>query len=151
LISFTIPGDPKPQQRPRFFRRGNFVGTYDPKESTDFKSKAAFFAKQSGITLLDGPISLEIDVFVKRPKNRCGKKFPPLRIPCSSRPDCDNFAKGVMDALNGIAWHDDGQIQDLRVRKFYHEIGGSPRTEVSIFLPSEIVTKTQQFVHKKDT
>jgi Holliday junction resolvase RusA-like endonuclease len=31
--------------------------------------------------------------------------------------DIDNLAGGVMDALNGIAWCDDEQIIDLRVRK----------------------------------
>lgn len=31
--------------------------------------------------------------------------------------DVDNLAGGVMDALNGIAWHDDEQVIDLVVRK----------------------------------
>jgi len=33
------------------------------------------------------------------------------------RPDGDNIAKTVKDALNGIAYHDDGQVSDLIVRK----------------------------------
>ena len=33
------------------------------------------------------------------------------------RPDGDNIAKTVKDALNGIAYHDDGQVSDLVVRK----------------------------------
>lgn len=32
-------------------------------------------------------------------------------------PDCDNLAKGVCDALNGLAWRDDRLITDLRVKK----------------------------------
>lgn len=31
--------------------------------------------------------------------------------------DVDNLAGGVMDALNGIAWHDDEQVIDLVARK----------------------------------
>jgi Holliday junction resolvase RusA-like endonuclease len=33
------------------------------------------------------------------------------------KPDADNIAKIVMDALNGVAWHDDAQIADLTVTK----------------------------------
>lgn len=32
--------------------------------------------------------------------------------PCA---DLDNLAKEVMDGLNGVAWHDDRQVVDLRV------------------------------------
>lgn len=31
--------------------------------------------------------------------------------------DADNIGKAVLDALNGIAWADDDQVTDLRVRK----------------------------------
>jgi Holliday junction resolvase RusA-like endonuclease len=132
VYKFSVPGNPQAQGRPRFFRRGNIVGTYDPQDSKDYKSRVAFFATESGLKQLEGPVSVSIDVYLKRPKNRCHKKFATGHIPCFSRPDCDNFAKGIFDALNGIAWKDDGQVQELQVRKWYHAIGGSPRTDVSM-------------------
>lgn len=49
-----------------------------------------------------------IDVHVKRPKAKCRKIDFYGLLPCFKRPDVDNFAKSVMDALTGIAWGDDG-------------------------------------------
>ena len=45
------------------------------------------------------------------------------------KPDLDNVAKLICDALNGLAWHDDNAIVDMQVRKFYST---QPRVEVII-------------------
>lgn len=45
------------------------------------------------------------------------------------RPDVDNYAKGVKDALNGIMYKDDSQITKLTVRKYYAE---QPKVVVKI-------------------
>ena len=37
------------------------------------------------------------------------------------KPDADNIAKIILDALNGTAYHDDAQIVQLSVRKQYAE------------------------------
>jgi len=37
MIDFFVYGNPVAQGRPRFARRGNFVATYDPKESKSWK------------------------------------------------------------------------------------------------------------------
>ena len=37
----------------------------------------------------------------------------------TTKPDVDNYAKGVKDACNGILWRDDSQVVELFVRKFY--------------------------------
>ena len=41
----------------------------------------------------------------------------------------DNVAKAVLDAINGVAWHDDSQVAELIVRKSY---GTAVATEVTI-------------------
>jgi Holliday junction resolvase RusA-like endonuclease len=43
--------------------------------------------------------------------------------------DVDNLAKGVLDALNGVAFADDSQIVELHVTKSYGDVG---RTEVKL-------------------
>jgi len=37
------------------------------------------------------------------------------------KPDCDNIAKIICDALNGIVYHDDSQVVDLEIRKYYSD------------------------------
>lgn len=61
----------------------------------------------------DGPISVilnitdtDVDVFIseRRPPNSKGM-----------RGDADNYAKTILDGLNGVAWKDDKQIKHLTV------------------------------------
>ena len=49
--------------------------------------------------------------------------------PVIKKPDFDNIAKIICDALNEIAFKDDSQVYDCRVEKFYSE---KPRTVVTI-------------------
>jgi hypothetical protein len=44
------------------------------------------------------------------------------------KPDWDNAAKLVCDALNGIAWRDDAHVADARVLKFWAPPGVAPCT-----------------------
>lgn len=37
------------------------------------------------------------------------------------KPDCDNIAKIILDALNKIAYKDDSQVIELSVKKLYSE------------------------------
>lgn len=129
---FTILGEPVPQGRPRFFRRGRFIGTYDPQKSQDFKQKVALFAKTAGVTLSDKAIKIRLDFWLPRPKSLYRKSDPEFGMFCSKRPDIDNLIKAVLDGLNGIAFKDDGQVCELQARKFYHSKGGMPATEISI-------------------
>ena len=39
-------------------------------------------------------------------------------LPCK-KPDIDNIAKAVLDALNGVAYGDDNQVTALEVSKHY--------------------------------
>jgi Holliday junction resolvase RusA-like endonuclease len=41
-----------------------------------------------------------------------------------ARPDYDNIAKIVSDALNGIAWFDDGQVARAFVWKLFADVPG---------------------------
>ena len=52
------------------------------------------------------------------------RKIRPMK-----KPDFDNFGKIVCDSLNDIAYHDDAQIVDAQVRKFFSD---DPRVVVTI-------------------
>lgn len=66
------------------------------------------------------------------PKSTSKKKRKEMlehRLRPTVKPDLDNVAKLIYDALNGVAWYDDNAIVDARVQKFYSD---EPRVEVSI-------------------
>lgn len=63
-------------------------------------------------------------VFTVPAKWPVAKKKLALRneIAPEMKPDCDNVAKAILDALNGIAYKDDSQVTELIVKKrFGHE------------------------------
>ena len=47
----------------------------------------------------------------------------------TKKPDADNCAKSVLDALNKIAFDDDSQIVELHVNKYYSE---NPRVTITL-------------------
>ena len=63
----------------------------------------------------DMPVAVRIDVFGKTPKSY-PKSAPPQ--PNTFKPDADNIAKLVLDALNGVAYDDDSQVVELTVKKW---------------------------------
>ena len=52
--------------------------------------------------------------------------------PDTSTPDVDNIAKLVLDGLNGIAWADDAQVDQIRVIKEQRRRGAQERTLVRV-------------------
>ena len=111
---YIILGDPRPQGRPRFFKRGNFVGAYDPKESRDCKQTlAAQLAAQDPVFIEQGkPVSLDIEFVFSRPKSLPKKVEDHVK-----KPDLDNLVKAFTDSAKGILWHDDSQVVQMTVRK----------------------------------
>ena len=65
----------------------------------------------------------------QRPKSHLRKSGVKPDAPSIPRPDVDNAAKAVLDALNGVAWEDDSQVERLGVEKSY---GQEARTTVRI-------------------
>ena len=50
----------------------------------------------------------------------------------TAKPDADNIAKLVLDALNGVAWADDTQVTDLTVQKMGRTRHMPEQTTVSV-------------------
>lgn len=122
---FVVPGPPVPKARPRVTRFGH---TYTPQKTVDQENKIreAFLLMKWEST--DEPLTLRIRAFMPIPTT-LSKSKRKLIFWHSKRPDADNIAKLVMDALNGLAYKDDGQIASLKIEKFYSE---NPRTEIEI-------------------
>ena len=129
-IDLLIPGEPVGQIRPRFSamlingKIQTHVTRSQPEQEGYFKQMVL---KQlpNDFEIYKGPVIIEIDCRMKRPKShyRIGKnknlikKSAPL-FPLKT-PDWDNIGKFVCDCLNEIIWKDDKQIISGKVEKFY--------------------------------
>ena len=124
MIEFVIYGSPVPQGRPKFYRRGNHVGVYDPAKSKDWKSEVRWQAIEQKAKIHDGPLSLSLRFVLPRPKS-----LPKKVEHHTKRPDVDNLVKGTLDALKGLCYIDDAQVVILVASKHY---GETPCVEVKI-------------------
>ena len=134
-ISFTVQTKPVPQARPRFFVRNKgpqqFVGAYDPKQCKTFKEVIAWHAKlKAKETGLREPTTAPIAIVLIFGMGRNGKGAPacPAGRYHTKRPDIDNLAKAVKDALKGIVYADDSQIVEAHLYKQY----GGPEIKIEI-------------------
>ena len=69
------------------------------------------------------PIFMKLEFFFAIPKSwsKAKKESAKWHV---FKPDSDNLAKGIKDALNGIAYVDDAQVCFLQVRKQYAQTNG---------------------------
>jgi len=114
---------------------GKHARAYDPSENRQAKQNIAWWATQAMTkarikALLDGPIAMTCTFYLRKPKSRIRKNSTPYPYP-DTKPDLDNLAKTVLDALNGVVYRDDAQICALTLRKRYTTTFG-PMTEIKI-------------------
>lgn len=125
-VEFTVPGIPVAKQRPKFSRQGAFVRSYTPDKTVNYESLVKIsYTEKNGETKLSGALRAEIRAFFPIPKSVSKKKHEQMasgKIRHDKKPDADNCAKSILDALNKIAFDDDGQIAELYVYKYYSEV-----------------------------
>jgi Holliday junction resolvase RusA-like endonuclease len=126
---YCIDIPPKPQGRPRFARAGKFVRTYDPPESRAYKDAVRDAIKLQCPTYYpDQAIYVSIWFHMPRPKRL---RLRP-NIPHIKRPDVDNLAKAILDALTGVLWRDDAQICRLHIDKRYTDDDYNPGIDIEV-------------------
>lgn len=123
---FKIPGKVQAKQRPRFNVKNGRV--YTPEQTLNYESYVKWcysdYARQFQWDRLEGALRVEIEVFVGVPKSDSKKKREEKLngiIRPTIKPDADNIAKTMLDALNGIAYIDDKCVVECEVKKFYGE------------------------------
>lgn len=131
-LRIFIPGEPCAQGRPRFSTAGGFVRAYDPAKSRNYKAYvkavcAAEAKKQGWLFNTDLPLEVEIIAGLSIPSSK-SKKFKQAAAEGvekpTKKPDVDNIAKTVTDALSGVIYKDDKQIVNLTVAKIYSKRPG---------------------------
>ena len=109
LVKFSVPFCAG-KQRPRFTKSHAYKSG---DEVLREQAIALAFEEAGGVAAPKGvPVSVRITAR-KSSSKRAGEPFV-------MKPDADNIAKLVLDALNGKAWHDDSQIVSLDVVKEHH-------------------------------
>ena len=128
MIAFHVPGPPCGKQRARVLKTGR---SYTPAKTKAYEAHVRGSAKAEGATPekpLEGPLEVRIAARLPVPKSwskaKREKALSGTLMPVS-KPDADNIAKAVTDALNGLLWVDDSQIVSLLVSKTYSAVPGA--------------------------
>lgn len=122
IRTYEYLGIPKAQGRPRAARMGKFVRVYEAKEDTANKSNIRAQIVNQNPEYHDGtPVSVTILTYFPRPKSHYRKVGLSATAPKkhTQKPDAENVAKAVLDALTGVCWRDDAQVCSLTVSKVW--------------------------------
>lgn len=114
-ITFHYEGKVRGQGRPRFTKNGH---AYQDKKDAEYKQEIikAYRKTAGDYSFGDSPVSVTVAVYRALPKTRA--KSLKLEPDCF-KPDVDNIAKAVLDALvNCCAIRDDRQVVKMVVRKY---------------------------------
>lgn len=125
---FMIPGDPTGKGRPRFTRSGH---AYTPEKTASYEQavRKAYRAEFPDAEPIPAgvPVAVKIMAGYSIPKSTSKVKAERMlagEIRPTKKPDADNVAKAICDALNGLAYHDDSQVALLCVSKIYTDNPG---------------------------
>jgi Holliday junction resolvase RusA-like endonuclease len=126
---FTIHVEGKPAGKGRA-RFGN-GRAFTPKDTVLAENDIRAAWKSAGAPRLEGPIAVEIQMNVTRPKahftsrgllSKLGER---MGLPWNRKPDIDNAIKLIFDALNTRAWADDVQIVDVHAYREWADVPGT--------------------------
>ena len=122
IYEFEIPGKITGKGRPRV--NTTTAIAYTPAKTKEYEElvKQYFIIKYRRINPLEGRIKINITAYFSVPKNTSKKQEENMlnnTISPTKKPDIDNIAKIILDALNKLAFKDDNQITKLEIEKKY--------------------------------
>lgn len=115
-FAFEVTGKIPRKERARF----GAGRTYTPRQTAHAEEWVRLSAMQAGVALIEGPVALDLTALVAVPASWSKRKRATALAGgawCARKPDLDNVAKLVGDALNGIAWADDSQIARITAER----------------------------------
>ncbi|OMD69177.1 hypothetical protein BSK48_17015 [Paenibacillus odorifer] len=136
MIKFTVYGAPVAQGRARATTATGFVKMYDPAKSKHYKDYVRLASREYAPSQpLQGALGLEVIAYrpltsVIRKSLKKAAAAEKGEILPTTKPDADNYLKGITDALKNIMWIDDSQVVEATVKKRY---SAKPRIEISIW------------------
>jgi Holliday junction resolvase RusA-like endonuclease len=134
-LKFTVIGHPQGKGRPIFSTWGGRVSARTPEKTVAYENdiKAMYRRAHPNRGFPEGVmLDLRVIAYFGVPNSASQKRRAAMlagEIRPTKKPDADNILKVIADSLNGLAYHDDSQLVDTQIRKFYSVW---PRVEVTI-------------------
>lgn len=131
-IEFKIPGAPQGKARARTFYNSKMgrMNSITPEKTVLYENliKMSYLTVEENKRMPFQELALPLKVSImacfeptKSASKKNREKMLNGEILPTKKPDIDNIAKVVLDALNGLAYKDDTQVVSLEVGKFYSE------------------------------
>lgn len=121
-VTFTVPGKPRGKGRPRVV--GGHAFTDEKTYQYEQLIKISYLnSVPAARRMHEGPLLIELQADFAPPASWSQKRKDLAAkggLKHTSKPDLDNIVK-CLDALNGLAWHDDSQIIGIVARKEYRD------------------------------
>lgn len=117
---FEVPGEVVGKERPRVNMYTGRVYTPNKTKDYEFLVQQYFKMKYPKYETLEGRIAINIIAYLKIPKSTSKTKTREMlenKISPTKKPDVDNIAKSILDALNEVAFKDDNQVSKICVDK----------------------------------
>lgn len=126
-VEICVMGEPVAQGRPRFSQVCGHVTARDPEKSKNYKALVRSEAQRiyemdKAFTPIDGPCDMILTVGRSVPKSWSKKKQAMAikgEIRPTSKPDLDNYIKGILDAINTVIVKDDSRVIGINAIKIY--------------------------------
>ena len=115
-------------------RAGHFIKSYADPKTVNYETfiREMFCVAYPGFVPLEGSLDVEVKAFCGMPKSVSKKKRELMEsgeMKPAKRPEPDNLAKVMLDALTGLTFKNDSQVVRLLVEKSYSD---RPRVEVEV-------------------
>jgi Holliday junction resolvase len=129
VLAFSMSGEPRGKGRPRVDTRGAFPRIHTDGKTARYERSVRKIAQAAmkGRAPLEGPVSVSLRFRMPIPKSatkRVRTAMAAGEIAHTGRPDLDNMAKAIFDALNKVVFADDAQVVRSFVTKIYAEQPG---------------------------
>lgn len=132
---FIVLGRPVGKGRPQFSTYGGHVHARTPQKTAVYENLVRLeYQRQCGGMRFEDDAALKVSIkaYYDIPASKSKKMKEAMAhgtIRPTKKPDCDNVIKSVLDALSSVAYHDDVQVVDVTLCKWYSY---EPRIEVVI-------------------
>ena len=117
---FEVPGKIVGKERPRVNMYTGRVYTPGKTKHYEFLVQQYFKMKYPRYEMLEGRLSINIIAYLKIPKSTSKAKVEEMlenKISPTKKPDVDNIAKSILDAMNNFVFKDDNQVSKISVEK----------------------------------